>query len=776
MADEIPFDDEEILEEAARRFSDFFQVMRDWRDKELLDSYCVDEGRQWLPEDYDQYITDNITPYTINKTSPVIDSIAGFEIQNRTEVKYIPRLVNPEDAGFADVVENGVNWIENTSQSSFYNSQAFRDMLVCGIGATDTLVTYTHNDRGQADEERIFPGFLMYDPAARAKNMKDAGWLAKAKVVYEDSILDDEDDDENVYTGGSFSFCDQEFLNFFGVMNSKIALRVIYDYQWCALMDVWRIPNPFVGQQITQNPLFMNYAAAAEKTYGFNLDDSSFTFTKKKFRQFKESCAALGIPLAKPTKQKKYHYYRAVIKNGKISSKSENYSQMGYSIKVMTGKYSEIDQCYYGVVRAMKESQRLYNKSISDMQGFLNTVPKGGVIIESDAVDDIKGFIRTWVKSKLVTVVKPGAISKGKLLQKQAPNLPDAIPQMLSTMDNSMMQTAGVNPQFMGLMESKEMTAQLQGQLVRQALSTLAQYFDAKKFFTIDKGHLYIDCLRVLAENDPGRLVRNIVGKEGAKYIELFADDIAAEYDIEIEDTPETPDERQARFERLLEMAGLLAQKDVNILPLVVQDAPLPQDKIDQIMQAMQPPPPPQPDLVQEELVKSTTALQYANAEKNKADANKSQMDVLLKQKELADKPATDQQLVADRGLEVARLHLEEQKQADQKQLQEQKQRDDNKMAEEKLRSERIQMLTEQKLKRDTAFAQIALESIKAQAAQNTTANIDTAMPETLGFDMSAITELAKSIEQAVHAISQPKQVNISRDNKGNLQGEVRSL
>ncbi len=290
-------------------------------------------------------------------------------------------------------------------------------------------------------------------------------------------------------------------------------------------------------------------------------------------------------------------------------------------------------------MRAAKNPQRLYNMAMSDMQGFLNTVPKGGVIIEKNATPDLKGFKETYAKAKLVTVVEDGAIAGNKLMPKPTPQLQAGLPEMLANTDTNIMQVAGVSPQFMGMLETKEMTGRLQGQLVRQTLSMLAQYFDAKKFFTIDKGRLYIDALRVLAENDPGRLIKDVLGKGSEKYMTLFKDDIAAEYDIEIEDTPETPDEKQDKFAKLLELAGMLAQQGVNIMPLTMQYAPLPQDKIDQVMQAMAPPPPPPPDPLQQEMLKSTIALQYANAEKTKADAVKINMEVLNKQQENSKAP-----------------------------------------------------------------------------------------------------------------------------------------
>lgn len=639
MADIIPFTDDEILTQAAERFTEFFECSQFWRNTELLDGYSVYEGKQWLAEDEERYKEDGLPIITINKTAPVVDSISGFEIQNRTEVSYTPRMVGNEDARFADVVENGVNYIESNAQSAFHNSMAFLDTLICGVGFTDTIIDYNKNDRGEVVEERFFPGFAMWDWSARDKNLKGANWIAKAKIVDRRSIT--EEDEEEYVDTGTFSFDDQMFLNFFNILNTRISLTVVYDYQWRKLTDVLRVKNPFMAHM--DDDLIMNYAAEAQKIYKINIEDGSFTFEPKMFRQFKAACESLGMEVGKPLKQKRYKYYRSVIKGGRVTEKSENYSQQGFSIQAITGKYSETDQCHYGVMRAAKNPQRQYNMAMSDMQGFLNTVPKGGVIVEADATPDLKGFIRTWAKSKLVSVVAKGAISGNKIMPKPTPQLQAGLPEMLASSDSSIMQVAGVSPQFMGMLETKEMTGRLQGQLVRQTLSMLAQYFDAKKFFMIDKGRLYIDCLRVLAENDPGRPMKSMMGQGADKYMQLFLDDIAAEYDIEITDTPETPDEKQDKFEKLLELAAMLMQQGANIIPLVMQYAPLTQDEIEEVTKAMMPPPPPPPDPLQQEMLKSTVALQYANAEKTKADAVKINMEVLNKQQENTRQPEKEQ-------------------------------------------------------------------------------------------------------------------------------------
>ncbi len=618
--------DQEILDQAAQRFKEFRESKQWWLTNEVQQNYMLDAGDQWTTEDYDKYKADGIPTITINKTSPVIDSVAGFEILNRSEAKYSPRSTDDETkADFAQIAESGVNFIERKSKVAFHNSIAFRDMLMCGVGAVDMTIEYSKDDTGLPHGRRIFPAFFMYDAAVREKNMEDANWLAEAKIVDERVFSEEYDVDGE---DGVFSFNDTELLQYFDILQSAIPLTVAYCYQWRVKEPHCRVENPFFD--LVDEMLIMNYAASAEKTYGFSLEDGVLGFTPANYAKFKKDCAALGIELGKMLKKKKYVYYRALIGLNRVLEKSVNYSQSGFSTSVMTGKFDEKRQCYYGMVRAMRDPQRVYNRTISDLQGFLNTSSKGGVIIESDATDDLQGFIKTYAKAKHVTVVAKGALSLGKVQQKQTAAIPSGIPDLLNVSGMEIFATAGINPEWMGMMQSKDMTSALQTKIVKQVLSVLAIYFDAKKFFTIDQGRLFLDMLRILAENNPGRL---IPVKDGDKYMKLFASDIAKDYDVDIVDTPMTTDERAELFDKLMELTGILLQSGVNIAPVAIKYAPIDKKDTEEIQQMMLPPPPPQPDPVNQALIQSTTALNVANAQKISADAKKINLELLTNQR-----------------------------------------------------------------------------------------------------------------------------------------------
>ncbi len=648
-------DDKQILDDFQKRKNQAFEASRWWRANEVKDGFGVYDGSgQWVagrdqsagnfPCDLDRQRQADMPIITVNKTAPVVDSVTGFQIQNRATVNYVPRLPDDSQKGFSDLVQNTARYIVADSQADFEDSQAFNDMCICGIGAVDHIISYDDNPDGETQIARIFPGFLLWDPGARKKNLKDANWLASARII-DLSTLEKEDGQEDYGSTGLEPDLVQFFSN--AIMTNNLAVE--YTYQWRVKTPFYRLKNPLyltsdatdeerlrvtqLTQQVKAMPEIVTYLEAFESRFKISLkDDSIINLDPKDHREVKKEFEVFGIPF-KATRQEKFRYYRATVIGNKVVSKDDNFSQKGFSLKLMTGKFSEIQQCFYGIVRAAKDPQRMLNQSVSDLQGFLQTIPKGGVIIEEDAVSDLQQFLNTYARAREVTIVKAGAINSNKILPKTTPALPSGLPDMIAYSGAATMETSGVTPDFMGISDNFEVSGVLQAQRVRQGLTVLAPYFDAFRFFQKDQSLLLIDCIRIMAENSPGRLIRNVSGKDSAKYFPLLSDGIAQEYDIDIEAVPQTPSERQDTFEKLVAMAEKVGNPQA--FEFALPYSPLKKEDVEKFTAILQPPPPQEPDPLQVALIQAQTAELIAKAESYKAQSQQKNMEVLKDQKEI---------------------------------------------------------------------------------------------------------------------------------------------
>lgn len=622
----------EIVERVHDSVRQFFssEAIQAWRETELRESYDMVAGSfggegQWNTNDLSDYEYDEIPIVTINKVESGVDAVVGFDIQNPMQTKFIPRLMNPQTQGFKDAMENTVRWIEDDSFASFIDSDAFRDTLICGIGCVDHKLDYTEPPHdGTVDSERVPPAFCGWDVSARQRNLMDRNSCWRVKVMRTDSLpqkvkekLEKENADPTS-SAGMFEL--EDLLEFFDTsIHDTDGLTLVYCYQWREKEPFYRINNPF--HDMVEDPVLMNYAALAERDYnGVRLEDPQFNLSPKEFRQMQKDLKSLGYDEEiEHVELEKWVYHRCEVVGQTLISKDLNFSQKGFSLEFITGKYSETEQMFYGMVRSMKSPQRLLDMSISDLQGWLNTTPKGGVNIEENAVDNIEDFIDTYAKAKEVTVFKDGALSGGKVLPKVGANLPAGSLEMIKLAETFIMTCPGLTPEFMGYWDkgNDRMSGVLYARQIKQVIGTLATFFNSKRMYMKEKGKLYQELVRVLAENNPGRLIRHVTGESSGQFFQLFNDDLAQEYDLVVEAMPQTPDEKQDTFEKLLEAAT----KDPRLYPLAMEFAPFEKETKDKALQMLAPPPPPQPDPNNVALIQAETAAKQAKAKLDEAKA-----------------------------------------------------------------------------------------------------------------------------------------------------------
>ena len=659
--------DDNIITMLERRINENLKLEQTWRQEEVRDSLAVYEGNQWLEADKKRQIANGMPIITINRVKPVIQSIVGFEIQNRLNVKYVPRLSNPKQSGFNDMVGNAVRYIEQKANADLEYTLAFQDMLICGVGATDTVMDYTKPPHdGEFRVERVFPAFLFWDPAARRKNKLDSDYVIRLKVVNRSVIKQEYGLD---YSDGSYTATfDSRILEFFQDVIAVSKLGVIYEYQWREKHPFYQVANPFkdlnaqelaITQGITTLEGVAEFETLLNATVEFyagkydfdpSLDQTFAIQERVDYSEFKNAISFFGIK-AKYAKQFKYKYYRAIIVGKNVVKKSLNYSQSGFSVKFMTADFSELTQYDYGLVRACKAPQRMLNQVVSDYQGFLNTIPKGGVNIEVDAVSNITGFLDTYSKAKMVTIFEPGALSGGKVMPKVAPPIPQGILEMIQYADSQIMSVCGVTPELMGMMNTKEQNSSFLRQQIRQGLTTLSTYFDARRAYLQEQGMLYVDCVRVLAENNEGRLIHDVLGEHNGEYLPLLRDSIASEYDIILDEVPISPDEKESTFLKLLELQGMMLNKPnpIDIMPIIAEYLPFDQSVVKQIKELMQPPPPPEPDPVNQRLLTSEAELKQASAYKLTMEALEKEQNMrFAPSKAIADINLTESKAAAE--------------------------------------------------------------------------------------------------------------------------------
>lgn len=685
--------DEEILKSFHSNKDTFVEWREWWLANEVRDNYAAVEGdndigvsAQWEEGLLDKRKKDFLPCLSINKLQPVVDTISGFQVQNRTIASYQPRTLKQPNRNFIDLVNDGIEYIYQDSGGDFENTMAFRDTLICGLGAVDHNVSMDENPEGDPEIQRRAPYLVGWDTAARKKNIVDANHVWSGTLVNSETYLEEvnEKRKENKKPAlASLASADgDDFVSAFNTADDLKNLSVEYKYQWRVKEPFYQVSNEFLNypQKLAELQQLGTLKEIADK-YSFDpTQDRIINVSTDLMDDLTRMYEAVGITEFKKVKQRTYRYYWAKIIGDDVIESGEHYSQKCFSLKFITGKWSESRQCFYGVVRAAKEPQRLLNRAVSDWSSYISTNPWGGLMVEKGAVGvkNLKGFVENYLKMANITFFEDGALTQGKVQPKPVAQTPAALVDMIMFASSAILETSGVNSDFMGQGQGGQNDYDALTKRVRQGLTALAPYFDAYSQFTIEQGRISIDMLRVMAENSGGKVIRNIseVAEEDGSvnmYRELLADDIATEYDIITKEVPKTPDEQREMLDTLLRYAEVVGNSGGNpqgLLPIITEYVDFPSDVLEQVKLAIAPPEPQPPDPVNQDLLVSQTNLNNAQAKKLVAEAKNKGIQTLMDYKDLENLPlklqemqANIEKLLSQAALNEAKAHTEMQPQ-----------------------------------------------------------------------------------------------------------------
>lgn len=513
-----------------------------------------------------------------NKVQSNVDSVVGFMAQNRRQAKFIARL--NASAG-QQVYSKNMNALytfhrENANADQIETDQD-ADMMINGYGATESDLSYivgnaTTDPNGEIIKVRLDPKKVGWDPTARAKNLTDARWayyfddyeLSDALSLFQGSSKEDfqnvgddpQDSDEgyiyNPYGGRYDKIKYEDTVEWSS--KSEDMVRV-YNHQWFEYETFYKAKNPVYLTDSPDTALYFQMrleAIAAEVELNgpedletrdmFTLDPvaEELIFDEKTKRllvkEFGEFIDPVGF------KRKVFH--TAVYSGKHVFTEFRSISQQGFSIKFKTGIFNASQKIWVGMVNAMMDPQKYYNKALTELMFTIAANSKGGVMVEEDAVEDVADFEAKWARTDATIVVRSGAISGQKIQEKTRGALPTGLENII-TLSAQGISEAGVDPAFLGNMNKEDQSGILYKRRIRQIISKMARYFDSITMYQKEDARLYADLIKVWVENNNGAFVK-VIGEDGLdEFMQVSEDMLAPEYDVSIQEAPETPEDKQ---------------------------------------------------------------------------------------------------------------------------------------------------------------------------------------------------------------------------------------
>ncbi|MBV8834901.1 MAG: hypothetical protein JO000_00050, partial [Alphaproteobacteria bacterium] len=145
-------------------FRDDQQHSADWRGT-AKNEFAFLAGEQWTADEKAQ-LKEALRPEIVfNRAITIVKAIAGFEINQRHEIQYLPR--NLQDASLNEVLTAASKWMADECDGEDEESEAFQDALTCGMGWTENRMDYERDWQGLYVEAQVDPLEMYWDRAAR---------------------------------------------------------------------------------------------------------------------------------------------------------------------------------------------------------------------------------------------------------------------------------------------------------------------------------------------------------------------------------------------------------------------------------------------------------------------------------------------------------------------------------------------------------------------------------------------------------------------------------
>ena len=611
-------------------------VQQDWRAQKLFredaeEEYNFVDGHQWTDSERQDMEANSRLAITFNRVAPVIASVEGSEINNRTEVRFIPREIG--DAKPNEVLTAGAQWFRDLAGAEDDESEAFRDSLICGLGWTETTMDFEEDPEGQPDVRRIDPLEMFYDCHARRQGLIDGNRMGRVHTLPTEEAMDMfPDADINELDARQWLDTEKPDAVEHNIAGDEYRddtnkesgddqkdTVVIVQIQWRERERIVEYVEPMTGVRDE-----MPYADFQRVQNILPEEIPHRVFRRKVWRQ-----AYLGS--------------RDILLDNQPDPDASTF-------KAITGNWDRKDKRFYGMLRSMMDPQRYANKWLSSTMHIYHSNSKGGVFAEEGAVSDPREFEESYAAADSVTWVHTGKM--GAIQQKEGPLIPANLMNMTEFAISSIRDVSGVNLEIMGMREAQQ-AGVLEYQRRQSSMTTLAKFFDSLRQYRKAQGEVILHFLRMHIA-PTGRLVRIL--KEGQEqYVQLAMDDNTRKYDVIVDEAPSAPNEKERSWAVIEAMIPLLADAGLGIEDWanVLEYSPLPSSFIDMVREKAeqmrnQPPPEPTPieraqlTIAQSEAIsaQATAASKVADSEIKQRDMRlkegQAQVDAMVKEEELA--------------------------------------------------------------------------------------------------------------------------------------------
>ena len=587
--------------------SDTLDYLYDWEREARVD-FEFASLKQWEDEDERMMKSQGRPALVFDRTRPIIASVAGAEITQRYEPKFLPRDADLDDVDvtYSEAGNKVYRWIRDRGDFAHHESAAFQSALICGVGATELYVDFDEDPDGTIMMQRVPIWELGWDPASIAPNYSDGRYVIRDRWLDESEIIQ------------RFGREAAEQAKLLGKADKPGAFR-----GFVAGLIAREVDDP--RQTYFENRSGKYYDPKRKRIRVWELVRKEKTY---KTRIIPPSFIAGDEVLVTPSKageliqlyqaQIMQHNQR-VIETGGIGQMGEplmaepplEYIEDFPSTKIIRSYHAgsetlaerELPMHYFpyqfitafedwsdpsrryhfGLMRSMRDPQKYANKFFSHAVHMWASNPKGGIIFEEDLFRDNSEAKTEWASATGFLPVEVGKLQTPKPKYEIIPNGVNfnGIQMLLQHAVSSIGAAAGVSEQYsVGNPTDLRRTAASAVQSVKESNQvTISQPFDALRMYKRVQGRLILD---YVAAYVPDRQLQRLLSpQEYAEFGEAAkSGKLHQQYEVIAEEAPASKSKQMEVFNKIMETSFIpqLMEIGVTVPPELAKFFPFPPD------------------------------------------------------------------------------------------------------------------------------------------------------------------------------------------------------
>lgn len=172
-------DERDIIEDCMALWREGLELVSDCQKKgdEAEEFY---RGRQW-PDGVEREMQNlNRAALTINEIGPAIDTLLGYQMEQRTDFRFLPQ--EGGDQRVADMLNVIVKKITDACFFPREESKVFKDQCVPGFGAFNVYMDFLDNIQGDIKIERFPRDSIVYGPHEK-EDLSDAEYEVRSRMM-----------------------------------------------------------------------------------------------------------------------------------------------------------------------------------------------------------------------------------------------------------------------------------------------------------------------------------------------------------------------------------------------------------------------------------------------------------------------------------------------------------------------------------------------------------------------------------------------------------------